>query len=44
MSMEIEFSTRAPEAAINTNVGMSLGVHSVLVRAWDTSGAYGDQT
>jgi hypothetical protein len=30
--------------AINTEVGMSLGAHSVLVRAWDTSGAYGDET
>ena len=32
------------ETAIDNNVGMSLGVHPVLVRAWDTSGAYGDQT
>jgi len=30
--------------AINTHVAMCLGVHSVLVRSWDTSGAYGDQT
>ena len=30
--------------AINTNVAMSLGSHSVLVRAWDSSGAHGDQT
>jgi len=30
--------------AINIEVGMSLGAHSVLVRAWDTSGAYGDET
>jgi hypothetical protein len=28
---------------INTSVSMSLGVHTLLVRAWDTSGAYGDQ-
>ena len=30
--------------AITTNVAMSLGLHSVLVRAWDTSDAHGDQT
>lgn len=29
---------------INTNVAMSLGVHSVLVRSWDTSSAHGDET
>jgi hypothetical protein len=29
---------------INTNVAMRLGVHSVLVRSWDISGAHGDQT
>ncbi len=28
---------------INANVPMSVGNHNVLVRAWDTSGAYGDQ-
>jgi acid phosphatase len=30
--------------SINTNVNMSAGQHTVIVRAWDTSGAYGDQT
>jgi phosphatidylinositol-3-phosphatase len=30
--------------AISANVAMSLGVHAVLVRSWDTSGAHGDQT
>jgi hypothetical protein len=29
---------------INTNVAITLGVHSVMVRASDTSGAHGDQT
>ncbi|HEV2399073.1 MAG TPA: alkaline phosphatase family protein [Candidatus Sulfotelmatobacter sp.] len=29
---------------INANVSMSSGTHTVIVRAWDTSGAYGDQT
>ncbi len=30
--------------AINTNVGLNVGTHTLLVRAWDASGAYGDQT
>jgi hypothetical protein len=30
--------------AIDTNVALSPGVHVLLVRAWDTSGAHGDQT
>ena len=30
--------------SINTNLAMSSGVHSVLVRAWDSTGALGDQT
>ena len=29
-------------AGINAKVGMELGKHAVIVRAWDTSGAYGD--
>jgi hypothetical protein len=33
-----------PGSAINTNVGMTAGTHTLLVRAWDTSGAYGDQS
>ncbi len=28
---------------INAKVGMDLGKHAVIVRAWDTSGAYGQQ-
>jgi acid phosphatase len=31
-------------SSINTNLSMSIGTHTVLVRAWDTSGNYGDQT
>jgi phosphatidylinositol-3-phosphatase len=31
-------------STIDTNVAMGLGVHVLLVRAWDTSGAYGGQT
>jgi hypothetical protein len=30
--------------AINSNVGMAIGKHTLLVRTWDTSSAYGDQT
>jgi hypothetical protein len=30
--------------SINASIGMSNGSHTVIVRAWDTSGAYGDQT
>lgn len=30
--------------SINTNVNMSAGTHTVVVRAWDSTGAYGDQT
>lgn len=30
--------------SINTNIAASAGTHTVIVRAWDTSGAYGDQT
>src|SRR5215469_11829747 len=29
---------------INTNLNMVVGKHTIVVRAWDTSGAYGDQT
>jgi Bacterial Ig domain len=29
---------------INPKIKMSTGTHTVVVRAWDTSGAYGDQT
>ena len=30
--------------SINTNITAAAGTHSVVVRVWDTSGAYGDQT
>jgi hypothetical protein len=30
-------------SAINANLGLKMGTHTVLMRAWDTSGAYGDQ-
>jgi hypothetical protein len=31
-------------SSINANLAMTPGAHSVLVRAWDSTGAYGDQT
>lgn len=31
-------------SSINTTITVSTGAHTVLVRAWDSSGAYGDQT
>ncbi|HEY2322051.1 MAG TPA: Ig-like domain-containing protein [Thermoanaerobaculia bacterium] len=31
-------------SSINTNVTMSAGTHTVIVRAWDSTGAYGDRT
>lgn len=36
--------TAGSVASIDANVTMHIGSHSVVVRAWDTSGAYGDQT
>ena len=33
-----------PVTSINANITMSSGNHTVMARAWDTSGAYGDQT
>jgi hypothetical protein len=33
-----------PTNAIDPTVSMKSGKHTVLVRAWDTSGAFGDQT
>jgi len=31
-------------SSINASVAMSVGTHTVIVRAWDSSGAFGDQT
>jgi hypothetical protein len=33
-----------PTNTINVNLAMALGTHMMVVRAWDTSGAYGSQT
>jgi hypothetical protein len=29
---------------INTTLAVRSGIHTVLVRAWDSTGAFGDQT
>lgn len=31
-------------SSINASVAMSSGTHTVIVRAWDSTGAYGDRT
>jgi hypothetical protein len=31
-------------SAINTSVNMGTGTHTMIVRAWDSTGAFGDQT
>lgn len=31
-------------SSINPSLNMTVGTHTVVVRAWDTSGAFGDQT
>jgi len=31
-------------SSINTNLGLKAGTHTLVVRTWDTSGAYGDRT
>jgi hypothetical protein len=36
--------TGGPLSEVNASVGMHIGTRTVLVRAWDSSGAYGDQT
>ncbi len=33
-----------PAASINANLAASAGTHTLVIRAWDSSGAYGDQT
>jgi hypothetical protein len=33
-----------PTDAINASLPLASGTHTLVVRAWDTSGAYGDQT
>ena len=30
--------------SINANLGLKVGTHTLVVRTWDTSGAYGDRT
>src|SRR5436309_1756797 len=39
-----KFGTPGPTSSINTNVTTTAGTHTVLVRAWDSTGVFGDQT
>jgi hypothetical protein len=39
-----KFGTSGPTSSINTNVTTTAGTHTMLVRAWDSTGADGDQT
>jgi len=38
------FGGQMNTSSINTNVAMNSGTHTVIVRAWDSTGAFGDQT
>ncbi len=39
-----KYGTSGPTSSINTNVTTTEGAHTVLVRAWDSTGAFGDKT
>ena len=39
-----KYGTAGPTSSINTNVTTTNGTHTVLVRAWDSTGDFGDQT
>lgn len=38
------WNTSGPTSTINANVTLSAGTHTVLVRAWDSTGAFGSQS
>src|SRR5947199_8375320 len=38
------WSTSGPTSSINAPVTMGAGTHNVIVRAWDSTGAFGSQT
>jgi hypothetical protein len=38
------WNTSGPTSSINASVTMSTGTHTVLVRVWDSTGAFGSQT
>lgn len=40
----VDFFRQDYGTSINTNLTMAPGTHTVLVRAWDSTGAYGDET
>ncbi|HYL98660.1 MAG TPA: Ig-like domain-containing protein, partial [Blastocatellia bacterium] len=39
-----EVYTGGPVTSIDPGIDMSTGAHTVIVRAWDSTGAFGDQT
>jgi phosphatidylinositol-3-phosphatase len=39
-----KYGTAGPTSSINTNVTTTAGSHTVIVRAWDSTGDFGDQT
>ncbi|HEY3570712.1 MAG TPA: alkaline phosphatase family protein [Thermoanaerobaculia bacterium] len=39
-----KYGTAGPTSSINTNVATTAGTHTVIVRAWDSTGEFGDQT
>src|SRR5438270_6959465 len=38
------WNTSGPTSSINAPVTLSAGAHTVIVRAWDSTGAFGSQT
>src|SRR3954451_4822375 len=38
------YGTPGPTSSINTAITLSAATHTVLVRAWDSTGAFGSQT
>src|SRR3954471_21451695 len=38
------YGTPGPTSSINVPITMTAGTHTVLVRAWDSTGAFGSQT
>ena len=39
-----KWGTSGPTSSINQSVSTTAGTHTMLVRAWDSTGAFGDQT
>src|SRR5947209_3218706 len=39
-----KWGTAGPTSSINQSISTTAGAHTLLVRAWDSTGAFGDQT